>query len=275
MEMRREAAAPAMAQEAFSDYHLYSLGRKTTINNNETKQVSMLEATGFAVRKRYVVDGQSFYYRNAQRPGSPIKDVVQVYYQFKNEASAGLGMPMPAGVVRVYQSDSKGGTHFVGEDRIAHTPKDETLNLKIGNAFDVVSERKQVDFEKIASNVYEVEYELVLRNHKSTPVTVEANEPIGGTWRIIRSTHEYTKTDAWAAQFNVLVPADGTSTLKYRVRVLRAQGSGIRTRPDDSPSPEVWHALREPSLGCSVGASYRRHFSFTGGSILSRGRIQL
>jgi hypothetical protein len=221
-DMRLSAAAPAaekMSQESFSDYHLYTLARKTTVNNNETKQVSMLEATGFPVRKRYIVDGQNFYYRNVYRPGSPIKDVVQVYYQFKNEASAGLGMPMPAGVVRVYQSDSKGGTHFVGEDRIAHTPKDETLNLKIGNAFDVVSERKQVDFEKIASNVYEVEYELALRNHKSTPVTVEANEPIGGTWRIIRSTHEYTKTDAWAAQFNVLVPADGTSTLKYRVRV--------------------------------------------------------
>src|SRR5689334_8683801 len=129
-----QAAAPAerMAQESFSDYHLYTLGRKTTVNNNETKQVSMLEATGFPVKKRYIVDGQSFYYRNAQHPGSPIKDVVQVYYQFKNDASAGLGMPMPAGVVRVYQSDSKGGVQFVGEDRIDHTPKDEMLNLKIG-----------------------------------------------------------------------------------------------------------------------------------------------
>ena len=126
---------------------------------------------------------------------------------------------MPAGVVRVYQADSKGGTQFVGEDRIDHTPKDETLNLKIGNAFDVVAERKQIDFEKIATNVYEMEYEVVLRNHKTTAVTVEVNEPIGGTWRIIRSTHEATKTDAWAAQFNVPVAADGTATLKYRVRV--------------------------------------------------------
>ena len=221
-DMRMAAAAPPaqkMAEESFSDYHLYTLDRKTTINNNETKQVSMLEATGFPVRKRYIVDGQSFYYRNAQHPGSPIKDAVQVYYQFKNEEKAGLGLPMPAGIVRVYQNDSKGGTHFVGEDRIGHTPKNEMLNLKIGNAFDVVSERKQVDFEKISSNVYEVEYEIVVRNHKSTPVTVEANEPIGGTWRIIRSTHEYTKTDAWAAQFNLSVPADGATTLKYRVRV--------------------------------------------------------
>jgi len=212
-------AQERMAQESFSDYHLYTLDRKTTVNNNETKQVSMLEATGFPVKKRYIVDGQSFYYRNAQHPGSPIKDAVQVYYQFKNDASAGLGMPMPAGVVRVYQSDSKGGVQFVGEDRIDHTPKDEMLNLKIGNAFDVVSERKQVDFERISSNVYEMEYEVVIRNHKATPISVEVNEPIGGTWRMIRTSHEYTKTDAWAAQFNLSVPADGAATLKYRVRV--------------------------------------------------------
>ena len=92
---------------------------------------------------------------------------MQVYYQFKNEEKAGLGMPMPAGTVRVYQADSKGGVQFVGEDRIDHTPKDETLNLKIGNAFDVVCERKQIDFEKIAGNIYEVEYEITLRNHKA------------------------------------------------------------------------------------------------------------
>jgi hypothetical protein len=128
-------------------------------------------------------------------------------------------MPMPAGVVRVYQADSKGGVQLVGEDRIDHTPKDETLNLKIGNAFDVVAERKQIDFEKIAANVYEVEFEITLRNHKSVPTAVEVNEPIGGTWRILRSTHEWTKTDAWAAQFNVPVAVDGTSMLKYRVRV--------------------------------------------------------
>jgi len=211
--------AKEMTREAFSDYHLYSLGRKTTVNNNQTKQVSMLDATGFPIVKRYVVDGQAFYYRNAQHPGSPIKDVVQVYYQFKNEGRAGLGIPMPAGVVRVYQSDSRGGTQFVGEDRIQHIPSDETLKLKIGNAFDVVAERKQIDFEKIGSNVYEIEYEVVLRNHKTAPVAVEVNEPIGGTWRILRSSHQGTRTDAWAAQFSVPVAANGSATLNYRVRV--------------------------------------------------------
>jgi hypothetical protein len=215
----RAAAAEAVSQEAFSDYHLYTLGRKTSINNSQTKQVSMLGGTGIPVQKRYVVDGQAFYYRNAQHPGSPLKDVVQVYYQFKNEERAGLGLPMPSGVARVYQSDSRGGIQFVGEDRISHTPKDESVNLKIGNAFDVVAERKQIDFEKISANVHEVEYEIRLRNHKTAPVMVEVNEPIGGTWRVLRSSHDWTKTDAWAAQFMVPVAVDGTSVLRYRVRV--------------------------------------------------------
>ncbi|PYR33364.1 MAG: DUF4139 domain-containing protein [Acidobacteria bacterium] len=215
----KSVAEAPMAQEAFSDYHLYTLGRKTTINNSETKQVSMLGGTAIPIQKRYVVDGQAFYYRNAYHPGAPLKDVVSVYYQFKNEDRTGLGVPMPAGVLRVYQADSKGGVQFVGEDRIGHTPKDETLNVKIGNAFDVVAERKQIDFEKIASNVFEVEYEITLRNHKTTPVAVEVNEPIGGTWRILRSSHQWTKTDAWAARFAVPVDPDTTAVLKYRVRV--------------------------------------------------------
>ena len=217
-DMARPAAAP-MAQEAFSDYHLYTLGRKTTINNNQTKQVSMLSGTGVPVQKRYVVNGQAYYYRNAGQPGAPIKDQVQVFYQFRNEERGGLGMPMPSGTVRVYQEDSKGAVQFVGEDRIDHTPKDEVLNLKIGNAFDVVCERKLMDFEKIASNVYEMEYEITVRNHKAVPVSVEVNEPIGGTWRMVRTSHEFTKTAAWAAQFHVPAAVDGTAVLKYRVRV--------------------------------------------------------
>jgi hypothetical protein len=217
--MAQRAADSRMAQEAFSDYHLYTLARKTSINNAETKQVSMLGASGFPVQKRYIVSGQNFYYRNAQHPGSPLKDIVQVFYQFKNEEATGLGLPMPAGVVRVYQSDSKGGIQFVGEDRINHTPKNETLNLKIGNAFDVVCERKQTDFQKIASGVYEVEYEVTLRNQKATGITVEVNEPIGGTWTMLRSSFTWTKTDAWAAQFMVPVASEGQSVLRYRVRI--------------------------------------------------------
>ena len=215
---RAEAAAP-MAQEAFSDYHLYTLGHKTSINNAETKQVAMLNATGFPVVKRYVVNGQHFYYRNPYSPSAPLKDEVQVFYQLKNETTAGLGMPMPMGTVRVYQADSKGALQFVGEDRVNHTPKDEIINLKIGNAFDVVAERKQTDFQKIAANVYEMEFEITLRNHKAIPVTVDVNEPVGGTWQILRSTYNYTKTAAFAAQFMVPVAVDGTSVLRYRIRV--------------------------------------------------------
>ncbi|HKC56591.1 MAG TPA: DUF4139 domain-containing protein, partial [Vicinamibacterales bacterium] len=219
VQLRAPAAAPPMSQEAFSEYHLYTLARKTTVKNAETKQVSMLGASAFPVQKRYVVDGNYAYYRGAQRTGAPIKDDVEVFYQFKNEEKAGLGMPMPAGTVRVYQADSKGGLQFVGEDRIDHTPKDETLNLKIGNAFDIVCERKQTDFQAIASNVYEFEYAITLRNHKDVPVTVEVNEPIGGSWRMLSSSHPFEKTAAFAAQFKVPVAPDGTSTLTYRVRV--------------------------------------------------------
>jgi hypothetical protein len=179
----------------------------------------MLGATGFPILKRYVVEGQNFYYHNVYHPGAPIKDVVQVFYQFKNEERAGLGMPMPAGNVRVYQSDSSGGMQFVGEDRVDHTPKDEAINLKIGNAFDVVCERKQTDFQKISFNTYDVEFEITLRNHKTVPITVEVNEPIGGSWRMLQSSHAWTKTSAWAAQFSVAVPPDGTAALKYKVRV--------------------------------------------------------
>ncbi len=217
--MQAPAAKAVMSQEAFSDYHLYTLGRKTTINNNETKQVSMLSGTGVPVLKRYVVNGQAFYYRNYSRPGSPLKDDVQVYYQFKNEQKAGLGMPMPAGVVRVYQADSQGGTQFVGEDHIDHTPNDETIQIKIGTAFDLVCERNQIDFEKISDSVYEVEYQITLRNHKTIPVNVEVNEPIGGTWKMIRSSHEWKKTAAWASQFMVPVAANSEAVLKYRVRI--------------------------------------------------------
>lgn len=206
------------AQENFSEYHLYTLGRRTSVEDKETKQISLLQGSAVPVEKVFVVNGQNFYYHNYSNPGSPIKDPVMVYYKFKNEDKAGLGMPLPAGNVRVYQKDSKGGVLFAGEDHIDHTPKDETVTIHIGNAFDIVSERKQIDYKKIASNVWEMEFEITLRNHKDNPVTVEVNEPIGGDWEMISSTHKFTKTSAWAAQFRVPVEKNGTSVLKYRIR---------------------------------------------------------
>ena len=143
------ANAPApFQQESFSEYHLYSLNRRTSIFDQESKQISLLNASHFPMRKVYVVNGQSYYYRAAAQPGAPVKDPVQVFYKFKNEEKAGLGMPLPAGTIRVYQQDSRGGSLFAGEDHIDHTPKDEEISLHIGNAFDIVAERKQTDYKK-------------------------------------------------------------------------------------------------------------------------------
>jgi hypothetical protein len=211
-------AAPQFAQENFSEYHLYTLGRRTSIEDKETKQISLLQGTGVPTEKVFIVNGQDFYYHNAQNPGSPLKDAVLVYYKFKNEQKAGLGMPMPAGNVRVYQKDSKGGVLFIGEDHIDHTPKDETVTVHIGNAFDIVAERKQTDYKRVDSHTWEMEFEITLRNHKDAPITVEVNEPIGGDWTMLSSTYKGTKTAAFAAQFHVPVEKDGTSVLKYRVR---------------------------------------------------------
>ncbi len=216
--MNKAAAAPQFQQEAFSEYHLYSLGRKTSVEDKETKQISLLQGSGVPVEKIFMVNGQSYYYRNQQTPGAPLKDPVLVYYKFRNEEKNGLGIPLPAGNVRVYQKDSKGGILFAGEDRIDHTPKDEDISIHIGNAFDVVAEHKQTDFKRIDTHVWEMEFEITLRNHKDALVTVQVNEPIGGDWEMLSSTYKYTKTAAFAAQFIVPVAKDGTSVLKYRIR---------------------------------------------------------
>jgi hypothetical protein len=224
MAMRADAGRSKVAneqqfqQEAFSEYHLYSLGRRTSVEDKETKQISLLQGTAVPVEKVFVVNGQNFYYHNLYNPGSPQKDPVMVFYKFKNEEKAGLGMPLPAGNLRVYQKDSKGGVLFIGEDHIDHTPKDETVTVHIGNAFDVVAERKQTDYKRIDTHVWEMEFEITLRNHKDTPITVEVNEPIGGDWEMLSSTYKFTKTAAFAAQFKVPVDKNGTSVLKYRIR---------------------------------------------------------
>lgn len=213
------AAPPQFEQEGMSEYHLYTLGRRTTIQNNESKQISLLSGTGVPVEKFLLVEGQSYYYRNPQGIGNAIPEPVKVYYRFKNAEKGGLGMPLPAGTVRVYQADSKGGIQFVGEDRIDHTPKDETVKIYVGNAFDIVCERKQLDYKKLASNLYEMEYQITLRNHKDVPVTVEAREPIGGDWEVVNSNLKWTKLDATTISFEIPVEKNGTATLDYRVRV--------------------------------------------------------
>jgi hypothetical protein len=212
-------AAPQFGQEAFSEYHLYTLARRTSIQNNESKQISLLTGSGVPVEKYLLVEGQQYWFRNPQGIGNPISQPVKVLYRFKNDEKSSLGMPLPAGTVRVYQADSKGGIQFVGEDRIEHTPKDETLKIHVGNAFDVVCERKETDYKKIASNVIELEYQITLRNHKDSAVTVEVREPIGGDWEVLNSNFKWTKLDATTLGFSIPVEKDGTATLDYRVRV--------------------------------------------------------
>jgi hypothetical protein len=217
---RKSAESEQQFQEqGFFEYHLYTLQRPTSIRDNETKQVSLLEAAGFDVRKEFVLNGQRYYYTGYNNPGQPIKEKVGVYMQFRNAQQNKLGMPLPAGTIRLYKKDDKGNQQFIGEDKIDHTPKDEDVRVKVGDAFDIVAERKQTDYKVIARNVYEYAYEIKIRNHKDGPVTVVVNEPIGGDWEMVSSTFEAKKSAAFAAQFNVPVAKDGEATLSYRVRV--------------------------------------------------------
>jgi len=214
-----QKAEQQFQEESLLEYHLYSLDRKTTIKNNETKQISLLSGSGINTTKEYTLVGQQYFFRGYNAPGQPVKQSVGVYLSFANSEKNKLGMPLPAGVIRVYKADSKGGQQFVGEDRIDHTPKDETIRIKLGEAFDIVSERIQKDFKNLAQNLYEYEYEITIRNHKNEAINVVVNEPIGGDWEMLRSTIPATKTSAFSARFDVPVPANGETKLNYRVRV--------------------------------------------------------
>jgi hypothetical protein len=217
--MSKAVPAPqAFERENFSEYHLYTLDRHTSIENHESKQISLLTATNVPVEKYLAVEGLPYYYRNPQGIGNSIPQPVKVYYRFQNEDRAGLGMPLPAGTVRVYQPDSKGGVQFVGEDGIKHTPKDENVRIYVGDAFDVVCERKQTDYKRLAANLSEMEYQITLRNHKDGPVTVEVREPVGGDWEVLSANFKPTKLDSSTIGFRVPVERQGSATLDYRVR---------------------------------------------------------
>jgi len=219
MAKRADMNESQFQEQGFFEYHLYTLQRPATIRDNETKQVSLLEAAGFNVQKEFVLNGQHYYYAGYNSPGQPIKEKVGVYVQFRNSQQNKLGMPLPAGTIRLYKKDDKGNQQFIGEDRIDHTPKDEDVRVKVGDAFDIVAERKQTDYKVIARNLYEYAYEIKIRNHKDSAINVVVNEPIGGDWEMISSTFEAKKTAAFAAQFHVPVAKDGEATLAYRVRV--------------------------------------------------------
>jgi hypothetical protein len=221
MMMEAKAAAPGISQEGLSEYHLYTIQRPVTLPNNSSKQIAFVRASGIKVQKTYEINGQQSYFYSPYQGGQPTKEPVQAHLKFKNSEANSLGVPLPEGVVRVYQADSKGRMQFAGEDRISHTPKDEELNLYIGNAFDVTAERKQTDFQRLGNNVYETAFQVTIRNHKKEAVSVEVNEPVTGTWSVQQSNYKYEKTSAFSLRFRVPVAADGQSVLNYRVRVHR------------------------------------------------------
>jgi hypothetical protein len=218
-----ESRAADMAQESLFEYHLYSLQRQTTIQNNQTKQVALLNGAGVPVVKELVLQGNDYYYRSSiGHVGQKMK--VGVFVQFQNREASRLGVPMPKGVVRVYKKDSAGNAQFVGEDRIDHTPKNETVRLKLGEAFDVTADKKQTDFKRRDtyspwSYVHESAYEIVLKNAKSEAVTVVVREPVPGDWSMLEETQRHKKAAAGTAEWNIRVPAEGSTTLRYRVLV--------------------------------------------------------
>lgn len=218
-EVKAKTAAeiPAFEEKEFFEYHLYKLTRKTTINDNQQKQIELIEAKKIPIEKEYVLTGEKWYYTQRYPEGQIQK--VEVFLKFKNEEKNNLGIPLPKGIVRVYKKDADGSDQFIGEDRIDHTPKDEILKLSVGKAFDIVAERKQKDFKSISSCVYEMEYEIEIRNHKQEDIFVKVIEPIGGDWTILSSSHPFEKDQAFQVIFNVKIGKNGKEKINYKVRV--------------------------------------------------------
>ncbi|MBI2088049.1 MAG: hypothetical protein HYT78_04810 [Deltaproteobacteria bacterium] len=205
-------------QEGFFEYHLYTLQGTSTIKDNQTTQLNLLSAADIPVKKQFIFYGAQNYYRN--RYGVPISNQkVGVYLEIANKKENRLGLPLPKGIVRVYKADDGGSLQFVGEDWIDHTPKDEKVKIKMGEAFDVVGERIQREWRAIAGSVYEVEWEIKLRNHKKEDARVQVIEPIPGDWEVLRSSHPYEKIEAHTLQYQIEVPKDREVKINYRVRI--------------------------------------------------------
>ncbi|MGD2247300.1 MAG: DUF4139 domain-containing protein [Candidatus Methanofastidiosia archaeon] len=211
-EEEAKAGAAQFQEEAFFEYHLYTLQRKTDIMDNQQKQVTLFTADSVAVQKEYVFE-ESNYYRGSNQGN------VKVMLTFENTQDNNMGMPLPKGKVRVYKKDSEGQLQFVGEDLIDHTPKDEKLRIYLGDAFDLVAQKKQTDYNRITDRIVEVSYEVSLRNHKDEPVTIAVVQKVWGEWRIVDTTHDYIKEDAWTCVWYIEVPKDGEVTLTYTVRI--------------------------------------------------------
>lgn len=211
-------AAPQFKEESFFEYHIYTLQRASTIKDNQTKQINLVNAGNIPVKKELLFYGAKYYYYS-QYGEAMSNQKVGVFVEIENRKENNLGIPLPKGIVRVYKHDNEGSLQFVGEDSIDHTPKDEKVRIKLGDAFDVVGSRKQTDWKKIAYDTYEAGFEISLRNHKKEDVIVKVVEPIPGDWQMLSSSHDYNKTQAFAAEFYIQVPKDKESKLTYRVRM--------------------------------------------------------
>jgi hypothetical protein len=223
MEYAMAADSMPMAEESLFEYHLYSLNRLSSILNKQTKQISLLSATAVPVIKEFVLRGANYYYNSRQGEiGKKLK--VGVFVQFENQEQAGLGMPIPKGIVRVYKKDSAGNAQFIGEDRVDHTPKNETIRLKLGDAFDVTANKKQTDFVKRKHllpnrNAFESAFQIELKNTKTEAVTVIVHEPIPADWKMLKESYPHKKIAANIAEWRIKIPAESSKVLDYRVLV--------------------------------------------------------
>lgn len=192
------------AEESLFEYHLYTLEKPATLKNNQVKQLSLLSADSVPVEKELVFDIS----KNSD---------VQVTLRLNNSKEKGLGMPLPAGTLRIYKADSQGQLQFLGEDKIDHTPKNEEINVVVGNAFDITGTRTQTNYNKVSSNVYRESYETEIKNHKSESQKVKIVEHFYGDWEIIANSDPYQKKDAFTAEWVVTVPANGSKKVSYTV----------------------------------------------------------
>jgi hypothetical protein len=215
------AAAPAsrdFVSEGFFEYHLYTLDGRTTLKDRQTKQLALMAAPGVPVRKELAFFGARDYYRTPH--GTPMSNQkVSVFVELTNSKANNLGLPLPKGRVRVYKADQSGSQQLVGEDWIDHTPKDERLRIKMGEAFDVVGERVQRDWKQIGGSVYEVEWEIIVKNHKKENVVVSVIEPIPGDWEVLRESQPHEKLEAHTLRYQLPVPQEGSAKVAYRVRL--------------------------------------------------------
>ncbi|MHB1355339.1 MAG: DUF4139 domain-containing protein [Anaerolineae bacterium] len=208
---------------SFFEYHLYEVQRPVTVRQSETKQIEFITAPMVPVTKVFVYEAtprfSGYGYISDQGDYSDPSAKVQVKLQFSNTITNGLGLPLPKGLVRVYKQDSDGGAEFVGEDSIDHTPKNELVSLYLGNAFDLVAERKQVEYRQLSNQSAQETWQVTLRNHKTQVVTVLVIENLFRSMdaEIIASSLGYDKLSANRVRFNLSVKPDSEVVVSYTV----------------------------------------------------------